>query len=64
MVGKIFKVLEVEHTPFVLVPRRGGASRVFNKAHRVSQAMAGVGEKPTLYSVLRISDGSMSRNIP
>ncbi|NEQ18347.1 MAG: hypothetical protein F6K44_33690 [Moorea sp. SIO3E2] len=29
--------------------RRGGASRVVNKAYRVSEAMAGVGKKPALY---------------
>jgi hypothetical protein len=43
-----FQQLHWVNKNFVLF-RRGGASRVVNKAYRVSEAIAGVGEKPTPY---------------
>ena len=46
---------------FVLF-RRGGASRVVNKAYRVTEAIAGVGKKPTL--TLQVQCGSMSPSLP
>jgi hypothetical protein len=40
---------ETNKSKLKLITRGGRAFRLFNKAHRLRTAVAGLGEKPTLY---------------